>query len=215
MKRIVQTVTIGSLLFLASLAAAQYEAEPFIEGFIGGNFTLPFGYITSDLEPNSIQATNGIGLELGAGYFFKPQIVGGTFFSVRNTGTDGSGLRHRIFEVGLYGKYLISDLTAKSFSPYVRVSAGLGFNKLARAVSDHGQPVLRELSHKPALGTEIGVGVHYRTNSYGAIYGEAAYHLDWMSGVKGTYQSVDYPWGDNNGFLELKAGVLFNIGPKE
>ena len=95
------------------------------------------------------------------------------------------------------------------------MSAGLAFNKLASAVSDHGQPVLRELSYKPALGTEVGLGIHYRTNSYGAVYGEAAYRFDLMSGVKGKFQSVDYAWGDNNGYLELKAGVLFNIGPKE
>jgi hypothetical protein len=215
MKRIVQAVTMGSLLFLASLAAAQYEAEPYIEGFIGGNFTLPFGYIASDLEPTKLQATNGFGLELGGGYYFKPQIIAGAYFSTRNMGTDDAGLNHRIFEVGLYGKYLISDLTAKSFSPYVRASAGVAFNKLATEVSDNNQPVLRELSYKPALGTEIGLGIHYRTNSYGAVYGEVAYHLDLMNGVKGTFQSVDYPWGDNNGFLELKAGVSFNIGPKE
>lgn len=215
MKRIVQTVTIGSLLFLASLAAAQYEAEPYIEGFIGGNFTLPFGYIANDLEPSSIQATNGFGLDLGAGHYFKPRMIGGVFFSAQNMGTDGSGLRDRIFAVGFYGKYLISDLTARSFSPYVRMSAGITFNKLASKVSDHGQPVLRELSYNPALGTEIGVGIHLRTNSYGALYGEAAYHYDFTDGVKGKFQSVDYLWGDNNAYLVLKAGVLINVGPKE
>ncbi len=215
MKRIVQAVTIGSLLFLASLAAAQYEAAPFMEGFVGGNFSVPSGLIKNDMTPATLNATTGFGLELGAGYFVKPQIVAGPYFNSRNMGTDGTDLHHRIFEVGLLGKYLFFDLAAKTFSPYVKLSAGLGFNKLATKVSDHGQPVLRELSYKPAMGTEVGFGIHYRTNSYGALYAEAAYHMDFVQGVKGKFQGVDYVWDENNKYILLKAGVLFNIGRKE
>jgi hypothetical protein len=215
MKRIIQAVTIGSLLFLASLAAAQYEAEPYMEGFVGGNFSLPSGFIKNDITPGTLKATNGVGLELGGGYFFKPQIVAGLSFNSRNMGTDGGDLNHRVFEFDLYGKYLFFDLAAKSFSPYAKLSAGLAFSKLATKVSDNGQPVLRELSYKPALGTEVGFGIHYRTNSYGAIYAEAAYHVDFMDGVKGKFQSVEYPWNDNNKYIVLKAGILFNVGRRE
>ena len=75
MKRIVQAVTLGSLLFLASLAAAQYEAEPYIEGFTGVSYSLPTGFIKNDMTPGTLKATNGFGLELGAGYFIKPRVV--------------------------------------------------------------------------------------------------------------------------------------------
>ena len=215
MKRIVQAVTLASLLFLASLAAAQYEAEPYIEGFVGGNYSLPTGFIKNDMTPNSLNATNGFGLELGGGYFVKPQIVAGLYFNARNMKTDGAGLNHRIFEFDLFGKYLFFDLAAKKFSPYVKLNAGLAFNKLATKVSDHGLPVLRELAYKPSLGTEAGIGLHYRTNNYGGLYVEAAYHFDFMQGVKGKFQSVNYTWDENNKYILLKAGVLFNIGRKE
>lgn len=215
MKRIVQTVTLGSLLFLASLAAAQYEAESYIEGFVGMNYSLPTGFIKNDMTPSTLKATNGIGVELGAGYFVKPQIVAGLYFNSRSMGTDGADLNHRVFELDLYGKYLFFDLAAKPFSPYAKLSAGLSFSKLATKVSDNGQPVLRELSYKPSLGTEAGIGIHYRTNSYGGLYAEVAYHVDFMDGVKGKFQSIEYAWPDNNKYIILKAGVLFNIGRKE
>jgi len=36
-----------------------------------------------------------------------------------------------------------------------------------------------------------------------------------MLGVKGKFQSVNYTWDENNKYILLKAGVLFNIGRKE
>ena len=214
MRRTVQVAVIGLICCFSSLAYAQYEAEAFIEGFIGGNFTLPTGTIKNDLIPKDLNATTGVGLDLGAGYFFKPQIVGGVYFNARSMGTEGEELHHRVFEVGAYGKYFLSDVSATSFSPYGKLLAGLSFSKLATKVNDHDTPVLRELSYKPTLGVEGAVGIHYRTNSAGGLYAEVGYHLDFMDGVKGTFQGIDYSWKASNKYIILKAGVQFNIGRK-
>lgn len=215
MRRAFQSILIGSLLLLSSLASAQYEAEPFIEGFVGGNYSLPTAYVKNDLVPATLNATGGIGLDLGIGYHFRPNIVGGVYFNNRNLGTDGAELNHRAFEFGAYGKYVLATFAEGNVLPYVKASAGIVFDKMATKVYDNGMPKLRELSYKPALGAELALGLHYRTNSYGGVYAEVAYHGDMMDGVKGVYESTNYLWGDNNFYLMLKAGVVFNIGPKE
>jgi hypothetical protein len=188
---------IASLFLLSSLAYAQYEEEPFIEGFAGGNLTLPTGHIKNDLDPDSLNAKAGLD------------------FNVRNMGVKDLPLKHRVFEFGAYGKYLFRDLSEVSLSPYLKFSAGLNFSKLATRVFDDSQLVYRELSYSSTLGTEANVGLHWKTNSYGGVYVEVAYRFDFMNDVAGEFESIDYVWGDNNNFILFKAGVLFNIGPKE
>lgn len=203
------------MFLLSSLAMAQYEDDPYIEGFIGGNISLPSGYIKSDLSPDSLNATSGLGLNLGFGYYVNSQTIAGLYFSARNMGTDGLDMNHRIFEVGAYGKYLFMDLTETSFSPYLKLSAGAVFSKLATKVSDDNSTVLRELTYSPALGIDLALGIHYKTNSFGAMYFELGYRYDLMKDVVGEYENDEYPWGGNNQFLMARLGVLFNIGPKE
>lgn len=216
MKRTIQTVVIVSLLVCSSLTLAQYEEEPYIEGFVGGNLSLPMGYISNDLIPDSLNATPGFGLDAGIGYYLKPRYILGLYFDVRNMATDGMGLHHRAFEFGVYGKFLFSNLTEATLSPYVRLSAGVNFSKLAAKVAgEGGVPVYRELSHDPAPGAELSVGLHKKTNERGAIFIEAAFHIDMMNGTAAEYRGVDYEWGDNNQFVIIRAGILFNIGPKE
>jgi len=212
MKRAFQSVILASLLICASMASAQYEAEPFVEGFVGPNFTLPMGYVKNDLTPDSLKATSGIGLDIGAGYYFKPTLVGGLYFNVRNMGTEELELKHRVFEFGAYGKYLFNDLMEASWSPYLRLTAGLNFSKMVTKVEGEIGPIFRELSHKPTLGTGISAGLQKKTNELGAVYFEATFNFDMMDGVAGQYKGVDYKWGGNNQYLVFKAGVVINIG---
>ncbi len=214
-KCLIQSVIIASLFLLSSPAYAQYEEEPFIEAFVGGNLAVPIGYIKNDLDPDSLNAKAGLGFDIGAGYYLSNKMIAGVYFNVRNMGVKDLPLKHRVFEFGAYGKYLFRDLSEVSLSPYIKLSAGLNFSKLATRVLDDGQPVYRELSYSPTLGTEANLGLQWRTNSYGGIYIEAAYHFDFMNDVTGDFESTDYVWGDNNNFILFKAGVLFNIGPKE
>ncbi len=214
-KRLIQSMIIASLFLLSSLAYAQYEEEPFIEGFAGGNLTLPTGHIKNDLDPDSLNAKAGLGFDIGAGYYLSNKLIAGVYFNVRNMGVKDLPLKHRVFEFGAYGKYLFRDLSEVSLSPYLKFSAGLNFSKLATRVFDDSQLVYRELSYSSTLGTEANVGLHWKTNSYGGVYVEVAYRFDFMNDVAGEFESIDYVWGDNNNFILFKAGVLFNIGPKE
>jgi hypothetical protein len=216
MKRVIQSVIIASLVLSSTLALAQYEEESYIEGFVGANYSLPMGYIKNDLEPDSLNATGGIGFDIGIGYYLKPKLVTGFYFNARNMGSKEFELSHRVFEVGLYGKFFVMDASESSFAPYLRFTAGLNFSKLVAEVMDENNlPTYRELSHKPTLGTGVNVGIHYKTNDYGALFVELGFHYDFTDGISGEFHGVDYAWGSNNQFLLVKVGVMFNIGPKE
>lgn len=211
-KRTIQSVVVAALLCLSSVAYGQYEEEPFIEGFVGGSFALPTAYMKNDLEPSSLNAKSGVGLDLGMGYHFKPQVVAGVYFSVLSLGTEGTYFKHRAFELGGFGKYFMVNPMEKSFLPYIRLSGGICFSKLATEVSDDGKPTLRELSYTPTFGGEVGLGLQWKTNSYGGVYFELGYHLDLMNDVTAKYESKDYEWQGNNRLLLVKAGVAYNIG---
>jgi len=217
MKRMIQSVVLITVLLCFSTAFGQYyeEAESFVEGYIGGNLTMPTGYLANDLDPDSLNATMSVGFEGGAGYFVKDNLIVGLYFSLNNMGTEDLDLNHRIYELGAYGKYLFRDLTEVSFSPYARATAGLNFSKLVTKVESDGQPLFRELSLDPTFGFGLALGIHYKTNDFGGLFLEAGYNYDFTNDVVGDFKGVDYPWGDNNQYLAIMAGVLFNIGPKE
>lgn len=215
MNRKIFFAVVVSLLVFSSMALAQYDEEPFVEGFVGGNYTLPGGYMKNDLVPDSLNATGSLGFNIGGGYYFKPKLVVGLFIGANNMGASDIELNHRVFEFGLYTKYFVKDLTESSLSPYVKVSGGLAFSKLITKVDREGSISFRELSYSPVLGVDFALGLHWKTNEYGAIYFEGGYKMDLMDGNTGEFQGIDYEWGDNNNFLILRAGVLFNIGPKE
>jgi len=100
-------------------------------------------------------------------------------------------------------------------APYVKVNAGLNFSKLATKVATEGGGIVfRELSFDPTFQGGIALGLHKKTNESGALYLEVGYQMDLMDGVTGEFKGVDYEFKDNNGFLLIKFGVLFNIGPK-
>lgn len=206
-------------MLCSSVAFGQYEevSEQFIEGFVDVNGTLPMGYLKNDLlvPGANLNATPGVGLDLGAGYFFTNTLIAGLYFSARNMGVEDFGFHHRMFEAGLYGKYQFMDATEKSWTPYLRITVGLNFSKLATRVKDGDRYVYRELSYDPALGTGAGLGLYLKLNNRGGIYAEGAYHIDMMDGVGGEFKGVDYNWGDNNQYVVIGAGVVFNIGPKE
>lgn len=215
-KRIAQSLVLLALLLVSSLAQAQYdEDEPYLEVFVAGNYTLPTGFIKNDMVPDSLNAEGGIGIDVGIGYYYKPKLILGLYFNNRNMGVEGLDLKHRVFELGLFAKYTVFDLTQSSLSPYLRLGGGLNFSKLATKVTDDGNPVYRELSYDPTFAAEAALGFHLKTNSRGGIFLEAAYHMDLMSDVAGKFEGTDYNWGDNNNFMIIRAGVLFNIGPKE
>jgi hypothetical protein len=204
-----------SLFVFSSMAFAQYDEEPFIEGFVGGNFTMPSGYMKNDLVPDSLNATGGIGFNVGGGYYFKPNLIVGLYVGANNMGAEDIDLNHRVFEFGLYTKYFVKDLSESSFSPYIKVSGGLAFSKLITKVTSDGNVSFRELSYSPALGVDVALGLHIKTNETGGVYLEGGYKTDLMNGITGEFKGVDYEWGDNNNFLIIRAGILFNIGPKE
>lgn len=218
-RRVIQTVIVISMMLCSSLAFGQYEmeSEPFIEGFVGPNVTLPMGYLKNDLEiPDAnLNAKPGVGVDVGAGYHFTNSLIAGLYFSARNMGVEDFGLHHRVFEAGVFGKYLFMDMNEKRLSPYIRLMVGLNFSKLTTQVKEDTLLVYRELAYDPALGTGAGVGIYVKINQHGGIYLEGTYHLDMMKGVVGQFKSIDYVWGDKNQYVELKAGVAFNIGPKE
>ncbi|MCP4570593.1 MAG: outer membrane beta-barrel protein [FCB group bacterium] len=214
-KRIAQSLVLLALLLVSSLAQAQYEEDPYIEVFVAGNYTLPTGFIKNDMVPDSLNAKAGIGLDVGIGYYYKPKLILGLYFNNRNMGVEGFDLKHRVFELGLFAKYTVSDLAQSSLSPYLRLGGGLNFSKLATKVTDDGNPVYRELSYDPAFAAEAALGLHIKTNSRGAVFLEAAYHMDMLSDVAGQFEGTDYKWGDNNNFMMFRVGVLFNISPKE
>ncbi|MFH1701437.1 MAG: hypothetical protein ABIE07_12735 [Candidatus Zixiibacteriota bacterium] len=215
MNRKIFFAAVVSFFIFSSLVLAQYEDEPYVEGFVGGNYISPSGYIKNDLEPDSLNATGGIGFNIGAGYYFKSNLVMGLYFGVNNMGAQDIVLNHRVFDFGLYAKYFVRDITESSLSPYVKVSGGLVFSKLITKVTSNGSVAFRELSYSPAFGTEIALGLHWKTNELGAVYFEGGYKIDMMNGVTGEFKGVDYPWSDNNNFLIFRAGVTVNIGPKE
>ncbi len=220
MKRAFLFMAVISLTICSSLAYGQYEDVPelYIEGYVGPNLTVPLGYMSNDLmtiDSVSLNAEAGFGLDAGVGYFFKSTLVGGLYFNARNMGVEDLDLHHRVFEFGVYGKFYFSNIEEGSFSPYVRLNAGLNFSKLVTRVEREGVVAYRELSHDPTLGTGISVGVFAKTNSYGGLYLEGTFNFDLMDGVGGDYKDQVYEWGDNNQYFVVKAGVVFNIGPSE
>ena len=214
LKHVALSVVFISLLF-ASTALAQYEEDPFIEGFVGANLTLPTGYIKNDLDPDSLNAESGFGFDLGAGYHFSNKLIAGLYFSAQSMSAKEFDLTHRIFEFGGFGKYFVMDLTETRISPYIKLSAGLNFGKLVSKVYDGTQPVYRELSYMPTFGTAAAMGFQWKTNERGGIYLEAEYNYDMMKDVTGEFQDTDYAWEKNNSFIAVKAGVVFKIGRRE
>jgi len=206
-------------MLCSSLAFAQYEmeSEPFIEGFVNINGTLPMSYLKDDLIVSgaNLNAKAGVGVDLGAGYYFTNSLIAGLYFSARNMGVEDFGFHHRVFETGLYGKYQFMDMTEKKWTPYARLTVGLNFSKLATRVLDGTTYVYRELSYDPTIGVGIGAGMYLKLNGYGGIFAEGSYHRDMMDGVGGEFKGVDYNWGDNNQYIVIGAGVVFNIGPNE
>jgi len=219
MKRAILFVMVMSLTIGSSLAYGQYEdeAELFLEGFVGPNVTLPLGYVGNDLTVDtlSLNAEPGVGLDAGIGYFIKNTLVAGLYFNARNMGVEDLELSHRVFEFGIYGKFLFFNIEEASWSPYVRLTAGLNFSKMVTKVERDGVPAFRELSHDPTLGTGISLGLYKKTNSYGGLYLETAFNFDLMDGVAGDFRGQEYEWGDNNQYIVVKAGIAFNIGPSE
>ncbi len=215
MKRVIQSVVILTVLLCSSLAFAQYEDESYIEGYVGANYTLPMGYLKNDLIPDSLNAEAGVGFDIGAGYYVKSNMVVGLYFNLRNLTAQELDLNHRVYEFGTYGKYYFFDLSEGSFSPYLKVTAGLNFSKLVTIVEGETGPAFRELSLDPTIGTGAALGIYYKTNEYGSLFLEAAYNYDFTDGVAGEFKGIDYEWKENNQYLMLKVGVQFNIGPKE
>jgi hypothetical protein len=214
-KRMVQSVVIVSLLIGSSLAFAQYEAEPYIEGYIGADLVMPMGYIKNDLSPDGLNAKLGWGMDAGAGYYFSSSLVGGLYFDLRDMKANDYSLHHRMYEVGAYGKYFISGVGGSATTPYVKVSGGMSFSNLVTKVAGEMGPAYRELAYPPTIGAEAALGVQHKTNEYGGIYLELGFHMDMTDGVTGDFRSVDYPWGGNNTFVMIRGGVMVNIGPKE
>ena len=210
--RITLAVVVVIFLFAAPLLA-QYGDEPFIECTLGGNLIFPTGYIKNDLQPDSLNAKTNIGFDLGVGYYVTNRIVAGIYMDMRNMKTKDFDLAHRGWAVGIYGKYLLFNMSEKSYSPYIKLGGGMIFNKLASKVFDDTTPKYRELSYDPALTAEIALGMHIKTNDKGAVYLEGAYITDFMDNTTGRYESTDYKWGYNNKYVMIRAGVLFNIGP--
>ena len=216
MNRLVISVLVVSCLVCSSLAFAQYEDDPFIEGFVGGNFTMPTGTLKNDMVPDSLNAKGSIGGELGFGYYFKTNFVAGAYFSIGNMSTEELGRHHRSYNFGLYGKFLFLDLGEKSFSPYLKANAGMNISKLATKVEGEGGAVVfRELSYDPAPQVGIALGIHKKTNQFGGVYFEVGYQMDLVDGVKGKFKGKSYEFVDNNAFLMFRLGILFNIGRKE
>lgn len=206
-------------MLCSSLAFGQYEeeSEPFIEGFVNINGTLPMGYLKNDLLVSgaNLNAKAGVGLDVGAGYFFTNSLIAGLYFSARNMGVEDFGFHHRVFEGGIYGKYQFMNITEKSWSPYLRVTVGLNYSKLATRVVDGNNHVYRELGYDPAAGLGAGLGMYLKLNARGGLFAEGSYHVDMTKGLGGEFKGIEYSWGDNNKYVVLGAGVLFNIGPKE
>ena len=78
-----------------------------------------------------------------------------------------------------------------------------------------GALAYRELSHDPTLSTGVSLGLFKKTNSYGGLYLETTFNVDLMDGVAGDFKGREYEWGDNNQYIVIKAGIVFNIGPGE
>lgn len=177
--------------------------------------TLPIGHMKNDLDPDSLNAETGLGFDIGAGYYISNKLVAGLYFTVQTMGAKEIDLSHRVYEFGAFGKYLLLDLTEKKLSPYVKFSAGLNFGKMTSKVFDDGRPVFRELSYKPTLGTAAAIGFQLKTNERGGLYLEFDYNFDFMEDVAGEFEDIDYSWAKNNAYLLIKAGIVFNIGPRE
>ena len=215
MKRVILSTLMISLVLGSSWAYAQYEDRPYVEAFVGANFAVPFGYVKNDLKPDSLNATSGIGFDAGAGYYMTTKIVTGLYYTNRNLGTNDIALHHRAYEVGAYGKFFFSDMTAVSKSPYVRLSLGMNFSKMVTKVQGETGPVFRELSYDPTVGAGLAIGFQVKTNEFGALFIEASYNYEMSSNVVGEYKGAEYEWGGNNQYAVVKAGVVVNIGRKE
>jgi len=215
MKRVIQSVVVIGLLLSASLAFGQYDEDPYMEGYVGGNFTSPSGYMKNDLVPSSLNATGKLGFDLGLGYYMNPKLNIGVYFNLRNMKTEDLELNHHVYEGGIYGRYFLLNISESSYSPYVRIMAGLNFSKLVTRVDEDFGPVYRELSYEPTLGTGAGLGMYVKTNNYGAFFLEGVFNYDFTNGITGEFKGTEYAWGDNNQYILVKAGIAFNIGPKE
>jgi len=214
-----QSVAIITLLLCVSPVLAQYGSEPFIEGYVGANLTVPTGNLKNNLTPDSLNAKMGYGLDLGIAYYLKPQLALGIYFNSRNMKTSNFDLYHRVFEVGASGKYLLSDLSNSSMSPYLKITAGASFSKFAQAVEIDGGTIYREISHAPVLGLEAALGIQAKLkkdNQAGGVFLEAAVHNDFVDKSEGKFLGVGYPWSHGNAlYFMLRGGVFFNIGRKE
>ena len=198
---------------------AQYGSEPFIEGYVGANLTMPTGNLKNNLTPDSLNAKLGYGFDFGAAYYIKPQMALGIYFNSRNMKTENFDLYHRVFEFGLFGKYLLNDLSNASMAPYLKLSAGANFSKFAQAVESGGETIYREISHVPVLGVEAALGIQTKLkkdNEAGGIFLEAAVHNDFVDKSEGKFLGTGYPWSHGNAlYFMLRGGIYFNIGRKE
>lgn len=218
-KRVIQSTAIIALLLCVSPAMAQYGSEPFIEGFVGGNLTLPTGNLKNNLSPDSLNAKLGYGFDMGGCYYIKPQVAIGLYFNSRNMKTQDFDLYHRVFEFGVYGKYLLNNLSNTQMTPYLKVSGGLSFSKFAEPITDGDKPVYSEISHNPVPGIEGALGLQTKLkkdNTAGGIFIEAAAHYDMVDKSMGKHVGSRIPWTHGNAlYFMLRGGIYFNISHKE
>lgn len=223
--------TLLAILLLFSVSAVAQDGDEYYEDdyrdilqvSIFGGLGLPSGGVkdwTTETASGAIDfgPKTGFGLGTEIGYFATPSLIVGLRFIYNqyaiDTDIDAVDSRyHRTYCPSLYALYYFFG--ESDFVPYVRAHAGIDFVKFTTSVRDVPRGNVfeyRELSYDPGFAFGAGLGIFYYTHDYGGLFLEANYHQGLVSGVTGSYEGLDYEFGEDMGLIDVHFGIRVFFG---
>jgi len=198
----------------------EEEEKDILEIIVFGGAALPMSGLTDWTSPGGPKIGTDVGFDIGLdfGLFLTPDVVLGLDFTYSqhtlNTDEDAGNLKHRFYNPSLYLKrYFFGE---SNLVPYVKVHAGVDNPKFTTLVLDkYSVHKLRELSYDPIFALGIGGGFLYYTADYSGVFLEVNYHYAFSDETTGTYDDVDYIFGENAAMLDVRVGVKVFFGTGE
>ncbi|MBU0983877.1 MAG: porin family protein [candidate division Zixibacteria bacterium] len=226
MKRLATLILMLCLVALSANALAQdeeeFEEKDLLEAAIFIGPAIPMGGIT-DWKSTGLLGDTELGTDLGmnfgfdVGYFATANMVVGlgftySQFGVKSDSVEVENSKHRFYNAGLYLKYYFFG--ESSLVPYLKAQVGVDNLKFTTRVQEQNgnNIVYRELAYDPALSIAAGAGIFYYTHDYGGLYLEVDYHHGFTSDITGSYQGLEYDFGETAASVDVRAGVKVFFG---
>lgn len=223
MKKLSMILALVLLMALAASAIAQDEDEErdVLEASIFGGVIIPSGGLTewqsiSDKGVVDLATKTSVGFGADFGVFLTRPLVVGLNFTYTATSADGpeapDDLKHRFYNPSLYLKYYFFG--ESNFVPYGKIHVGLDNPRFITKVYDReaDKYLFREVSYDPVLAFGAGGGVFYYTSDWSGLFLEGNLHIGLSEETTGTFQDIDYTFGENTTYIDIHAGIKVFFG---